>query len=1077
MKILNAYVLKQLIVGFVVVLLGMTTLVWLTQSLRMLDMIVTKGVSVGIFLKMTLLVLPNFIQILSPLSLFAVVLFVFSRMQSDKELMVMQAVGMSRRQIMAAPLMLAVVLAGVGYFLTLVLIPQSNTDLRELKWKVRNDLSHLLLQEGQFNSFKNGLTLYVRERAKDGTVRGVIAYDAKDPKKVATLIAQKGTIFQEDTGIQVVFQEGTRQEFNPETRQFSVLKFDRYTMWFSDQDNTGERRSDIREYDMRQLLSATPADTPNMSHYRKYKVEALKRLVQPLYNFTFVFLAVFGVLSGHYNRRGQIGRINAAVVAALMVQSLALAFENMAGKNLWFMPMMVLNAVVPIGLVYVLMTGRRLGMFFKKLIPIVVTCLISVSALAVPRPDFDGFNQNKPVDFEADTIAYDAQNDVVTATGNVIVTQNKTVLKTPRILFDRRKNQIFAPDQVTLISPDGTVTQSAQMTLSADMTALVGKMIEMRLADGTTIKAENVERKERGTILDLNNLRYTPCDVCEGKDPLWQLRAKQMRHDAPDQAYVFKHSFFDVSGVPVFYFPYLSMPDHTVKRKTGFLAPGLSHGSTMKGGITLPFFIDVAPNQNLTVSPTLSVTHDPLIQMDYQGLFSKAGLKMALSGTRDDDGSQQGHIRAAGVYDLTSDWRLSGELFKVSSDTYFRRYDIEGIDDSDSFLTSHAMAEYFGERVYFNARGLSFQSLEDGVSSDSIPTILPVFNYYRTSLPLTAGGLTAFSHINAALINTKEHFKSNRLSVTQGFQMPYVSGFGATVDMVGTIRADGYSIDSGRNGFTGVKADDSYVTGRFFPSFSATVSYPLSRVSDTGVMQILEPVVMGVVAPNGSNDKKIPNMDSLIYDFDDTNLFSRNRFAGYDRVESGTRLNYGIKWALYDRENRSVSTLFGQSYRFRKDDDLGALMGYNANFSDYVGRIKMNYGPVSLAYHFRLDQDNLTPNKHEVEAWAGTAPLRVGIEYVYLKSEQMGDTFYPSREEIVLHGASKFSQNWTLAGSYRYNLGKTGGPVSFDVTARYDNECLGILFDVSRSYTRDRDYKGDTSFMVKFILKTLGGME
>ena len=116
MKILNAYVLKQLIVGFVFVLLGMTTLVWLTHSLRMLDMIVTKGVSVGVFLKMTLLVLPNFIQILSPLSLFAVVLFVFSRMQSDKELMVMQAVGMSRRQIMAAPLMLAGWFAGGGDF-------------------------------------------------------------------------------------------------------------------------------------------------------------------------------------------------------------------------------------------------------------------------------------------------------------------------------------------------------------------------------------------------------------------------------------------------------------------------------------------------------------------------------------------------------------------------------------------------------------------------------------------------------------------------------------------------------------------------------------------------------------------------------------------------------------------------------------------------------------------------------------------------------------------------------------------------------------------------------------------------
>lgn len=1075
MKILNVYVLKQLLVGFCVVLFGMTTLVWLTQSLKMLDMIVTKGVSVGIFLKMTMLVLPNFIQILTPLSLFAVVLFVFSRMQSDKELMVMQAVGMSRRQIITAPLVLASVLACIGYFLTLFLIPQSNTDLREMKWKIRNDLSHLLLQEGQFNSFKNGLTLYVRERAPDGTVQGVIAYDAKDPEKVAMLIAQKGTIFQEDKGVQVVFQEGTRQEFSPATRQFSVLKFETYTMWFDDKNTSGVRRSDIREYPMAQLLSEPPAGI-SKSDARKFKVEALKRLVQPLYNFTFVFLAMFGVLSGYYNRRGQVGRINLAVAMALVVQSLALAFENMAGKNLWFLPMMVLNPILPIVMVYLVFTGHRFGAFFKKMLPMIFL-FVAFPVFALPRPEFDGFDQDKPVDFEADTVSYDAKNDIVTATGNVIVSQKETVLKTPKILFDRRKNEIYAPSNVLLITPDGTMTQSEKMTLSADLTSVVGEAITMRLNDGSTITAQSVHRTGGGNILDLNDLRYTPCDICEGKDPLWQLRAKKMRHDAPEKTYIYKHTFFDVRGLPLFYFPYLSMPDHTVKRKTGFLAPGLSHGSTMKGGVVLPFFIDLADNQNFTITPTISVTHDPLLQGDYQGKFLKAGLNVALSGTRDDDGSRQGHIRAKGAYDLTSSWRLSGELFKVSSDTYFRRYDIEGVDDTESFLTSHATAEYFGNRTYFRARGLSFQSLEDGVSSDSIPIILPVFDYRYTSVPITEGGLYAFSHINSALINTREHFKSNRLSLTQGVHLPYVSKSGARIDMVGTVRADGYSVDSGQNGFVGVKARDSYVTGRIFPSVSATIGYPMTQVSDNGLMQILEPIVMGVVAPNGGNDEKIPNVDSLIYDFDDTNLFARNRFAGYDRIESGSRINYGVKWALFDTKNRSISTLFGQSYRFRKNDDLGGLMGYNSQFSDYVGRLKMNYGPVSLGYHFRLDQNNLSPNKHEIDAWVGSAPLRLGVEYVYLKAQQIGNTFYPSREEIVLHAASRFSQNWTLSGSYRYNLGKTGGPVSFDITARYDNECLGILFDVGRSYTRDRDYKGDTSFMVKFILKTLGGME
>ena len=145
--ILTKYILKQLILSFMLILLGMTALVWLTQSLRMIDMIVTKGVPLGVFLEMTLLVLPNFIQILSPLALFAVILFIFSRMEADKEIMVMKAIGMSNKQIMLPPLILAIVLTIIGYVLTIQVIPKSHEELSNLKWKVRNDLSHLLLQE------------------------------------------------------------------------------------------------------------------------------------------------------------------------------------------------------------------------------------------------------------------------------------------------------------------------------------------------------------------------------------------------------------------------------------------------------------------------------------------------------------------------------------------------------------------------------------------------------------------------------------------------------------------------------------------------------------------------------------------------------------------------------------------------------------------------------------------------------------------------------------------------------------------------------------------------------------------
>lgn len=1086
MKILTKYTLKQLIVSFTLVLLGMTALVWLTQSLRMIDMIVTKGVPVHIFLEMTLLILPNFIQILSPLALFAVILFVFSRMQADKEVMVMQAIGMSNRQIMRPVLVFAIFLTAIGYFLTIQMIPHSFEKLSELRWKVRNDLSHLLLQEGQFNTFNNGLTLYIKERLGDGSVRGVMAYDAKNPQNISVLIAEKGFIFQQEAGFQLVFQKGTRQEFNPDTKQFSILKFDKYTMFFSDKKGAAEPRSlEAGEYSLSYLLSVKPEDVQSEALYRKYKVEALKRLTKPFYNITFAILAMFGILAPFYNRRGQMGRINFVVLAALLIQSLALAFENLAAKNLIFTPLLFINALLPIVLIYLGMI-KGYAMHLKKIflsakvILSAFLCLIAADAMAQMKIDPQvHIEKDKPVDFEADTISYDKNNDTITAIGNVIIEQNGTIIKTQKFIFNRKTNQIYMPQAVELTTPDGTITTTQDAVLTADMREAIGNTIVMHLYEGSLIKASRLKRKDNGETLYLKRASYTPCSFCEGEAPLWQLTARNMKHDVPDKTMIFKNSFLEVKDVPVFYFPYLNIPDFTVKRKTGFLAPSFSHGSEMKQGINLPFFVNLADNQNLTLRPTFSTTHDPLGIFDYDGRFTQGTFQLQGSGTRDNDGSNQGHIKANMRVDATEDWRLSGQYYRTSSDTYFRRYALQGINDSDPYLSSNLTAERFGTQNYFNFTGLSYQSLQGNIEKKSIPVFIPTADYQLVSDPLNDDGLYAFSNLNAAAYNNRERFKSDRASVTQGLRLPYVSSNGTAVDTRASIRADGYNIDTGKNSFAQFEADKSFSTGRFYPVASSKISYPFANVGEK-TTQVLEPIVMVVASPTGGNKDKIPNIDSIDVDFDDTNLFSENRFVGYDRVETGSRANYGVQYAVYGPGNRSMSFLFGQSYRFSGDEILDDMVGFKSNYSDYVGRWQANYELLTLSYRFRLDQETLEAVKNEVTLVGGKAPLRLGVDYLQLKAKTATDElYYNDREEILFFGSSQFTKNWSLSGYYRYNLTKElgqKGPVESGMIAQYDNDCTAIAFEFSRAFTHDRDYQGNTSFMVKFILKTLGSM-
>lgn len=1075
MKIVDKYILRQLIVGFLLVLSCLTMLVWLTQSLRMIDMIVSKGVGVAVFIEMTLLVLPNFMQILMPLALFAVVMFTFIRMQSDKELMVLKAVGMSSTQLMKPVLKMAVFLMIIGYFLSFVIIPWSTTAVREMRWKIQNNLSHVLLQEGQFNSFKRGMMVYIRSRLPDGAIRGILAYEIKDGKK-SVLIADEGTLYQTPDGLEILFGQGVRQEYHPQTQQFSVLKFDKYTITLNDQARSGSSRvPGVRELPFMYLLTVPKDKVIDPATWRKYKVEAFKRLTQPLYNIVFALLALVGVLTGYYNRRGQSGRINFVVGAALLIQVFALMFENASGKNLWAMVLMLLNIVVPIWVIRRIFRKEK-GPALKRLV-FLICFLLSSQTWAMAKLDTSAFSNDQPIDFEADNVSYDQHEQIMTASGNVVLKQNGILFQTDKITYNQEKDLIYIPGEAKMILPDGTSSMVKDIQIKAHGEEVETGKGQMDMIDGTHLWANHIVRQNKGTEHILKDAFYTPCDMCEGESPLWQLHASSVEQDDESHMMRFWNALIEVKDIPVFYFPYFQTPDYTVKRKTGFLTPSFGSGSALKTHIKTPFFVDVAPNQNLTITPMISFTRNPLGMVDYQGLFSKGKVNLKSSYTVDNEHQNQGHIQSDFEYDIDSSWRVTGGYNRSITDTYFRRFNVLGVDQTQSYLTSHLTGEYYGHRLQGAATFYNFQSLQSGVSSKEIPVILPVLNMHYTTLPFTDNGGVMFSDINTALINNREHFKSNRLSLTQGIQLPYRTSFGLMTEVLGTVRMDGYSVDTGKNGIGYGTKDDSYFTGRIFPQAVLKLSYPMIQKNQQ-YSQILEPIVMMVAAPNGSNSEKIPNVDSTVFDFDDANLFSSNRYVGYDKVESGSRMNYGVQWTLFKNGvERSIQALIGQSIRLRDHSELDDAMGYEGRFSSYVGRLRLNYDYFTLAYRFRVASDNLEAQKNDITLEVGSSPLRVGIDYVFQDSFKMKDTYSSEKKEISVYVRSRLSKNWSAEGRYRYNFLKPyRGALETHGVLRYDNECTAVEIVGSKSYTFDRNYKGGTSINVRLFLKTLGGI-
>lgn len=347
---ITRYVLRQLTLGMILVSAGLTCVLWLTQSLRFIETIVNKGLSAGTFLQLTLLLMPSFIVVIVPISLFAVVLFTYNKLNSDRELVVLRAVGLSHWALARPALILAAATTIIGFVMTLWAIPQSVQGFREMQWNIRNDITGVLLQEGVFNKFGDGLTIYVRARNSEGELLGVLVHDKRHPKQPVTLMAERGALIFADDGPRVLLINGNRQQTTQGTGRLSLLYFDSYSVDLATATGaTDTRFRDAREKSMRELWNASQAAL-GANDFRRAKVEFHSRLTSPLYTMAFALIALACLLTGGFNRRGQGIQILTAIGLMVTVQAIGLGVMNLATRNLAFVPALYVAALLPIGL-------------------------------------------------------------------------------------------------------------------------------------------------------------------------------------------------------------------------------------------------------------------------------------------------------------------------------------------------------------------------------------------------------------------------------------------------------------------------------------------------------------------------------------------------------------------------------------------------------------------------------------------------------------------------------------------------------------------------------------------------------
>ncbi len=342
------YVLRQLLIGMALVTAGLTCVIWLTQSLRFVEMIVNRGLSSGSFIYLTGLLLPNFLTVILPIALFTVVIFTYAKMITDRELIVMRAAGQSQLALSRPAMILALLTMALGYLLNLYLVPHSYDAFRELQWDIRHSFSHVLLKEGEFNNVTNATTVYVRERSVDGQLHGILVHDTRKPESPFSLMAERGAMIDTENGSKVVMFKGNRQEVDRKTKKLTVIYFDR---WVYDLDIGPSSRSRYREARERSLgeLFDVAADPKTEARERgKFTVEAHKRLTTPIRGLAFTAIALACLLSGGFSRRTQTSRILIAVGCMIGLQGLALGMENLVARQLHLIPLLYVVSALPV---------------------------------------------------------------------------------------------------------------------------------------------------------------------------------------------------------------------------------------------------------------------------------------------------------------------------------------------------------------------------------------------------------------------------------------------------------------------------------------------------------------------------------------------------------------------------------------------------------------------------------------------------------------------------------------------------------------------------------------------------------
>ena len=750
---------------------------------------------------------------------------------------------------------------------------------------------------------------------------------------------------------------------------------------------------------------------------------------------------------------------------------------------------------------------------------------------------------------DAGKLIYDKDRDIVTADGDVVLYYKNRVMQGDHVVYDRKAKRIHADGHVKLTDENGNITYSPRAEVTEDFASGFADAVQVYTTDKTRLSSSRIERSGDNVTV-LQNGVYTACEPCKAhpeQAPLWQVRAKEIVEDQSTHTVYFRDAHFDAFGVPIAYIPYFSVADPTVTRQSGLLTPTFVSKSSLGLGVTTPYFFNLAPNYDLTLSPAFYTLQGPFLDAEWRHRTEAGAYSVRLSGLDQLQPGKflpapygagsvrfRGSAESQGKFYLNENWTVGWDLTLLSDRFYLNDYQLHALDPTQYFFGDLVNQVYLrgqSGRGFFDLSGYTFQPTNAFLDHRQDPAAIPTFDYHRTFAldPDTWGGVGGELAVtlNAGNINREEALYQNLAAVAgktpygaqrldAAYNLYQVCGTGTAadynrkgcllrgiggnyarateevswqrrfVDSLGEVwqpfaferlTGEAVSLETSSTYSYASQYGSSVIPNGAQPAFFAGQSQGSAATGMAGVgleyrfpfvansgwgQEVVEPIGQIIVRPNEILPRMAVNEDAQSLVFDDTTLFRWSKYSGFDRVEGGTRANYGFQYTDSFNNGGHLNVVAGQSmqlagrnsYTLADAANTGLDSGLDKRWSNFVAGETLQPGaaPLTLGLKQQFDNRNFTLKRFDAVLGGRWGGFEGSFDFArYSAQPDLGWAF--PREGLITRGSYKFENGVIVSAGVTLDFSRHFYDPSYGSRLYATQYNLGLAYDANNCTT------------------------